>query len=202
MKTIFIDVETTGTNPQKHGIWQIGCIAVDEKEQVLGTFTDVMIPPKDVEWDKYVLDNMLPESYKEKVKENRVASSSSVFSTFIKWLDLHVNKYNIEDKFRFIAYNAKFDWDFTYAWAESHKFKYLGSYFFFPPFPVDVFASYLIGNYRGKMKKFNLQAVCQHFGIGFVEDEAHDAFYDIKKTQELWKYTQKWLKIHTDLPRQ
>lgn len=37
---------------------------------------------------------------------------------------------------------------------------------------------------------FRLGTVCQHAGIEFSEDEAHDALYDIRKTWELWQWRQ------------
>lgn len=183
MKQFYIDVETTGTNSYKNALVQLsGIIEIDGEEKERVNFKLRPMPKHEI--DQEALD-VTGKTEKELMA---YPSHTRAYVEFIRVMDKYVNRFNREDKFYFIGYNADFDEGFVRAFFMNNKDFYFGSWFFWPVIDVAKLAGVrcmLDGN-RPK-KDFKLMTVADHFGIDVEEEEAHDAMYDIEITRKLFK---------------
>lgn len=183
-KLIILDTETTGLSADKHGIWQIGgVIEIDgvKKESFL-----LEMNPGNVEYVQSALDgcNITEKEIKQ------MESSEVIFSEeFIPMLDDYVNKFDANDKFQFVAYNAKFDMDMVRAWFIKHGHKYFGSYFYQNPIDLFGVVGIVLIPHRHKIPNMKLATVCELFEIDLVN--AHDAEDDSEATYKLFKMLQR-----------
>ena len=182
IKKIYLDVETTGTDKDKHGIIQLsGMVELDN--QLMETF-DYKVKP-------FSLDDVDQDALKVGgFTDSQLATFERpgiVYFKFSKMLDSYVDKYNKQDKFHIIAYNAGFDDGFLRAWFKRNGGKYYGSYFFWPPIDVANMAAYHFMETRSQFPNFKLMTVAKYIGIEVDESRAHDAMYDIEVTKEILK---------------
>lgn len=181
MKLFFIDTETTGLDPQKNGIIQIGgIIEIDGKEKehinlLVRPFSDDIIDEKALEVNK---------TTKEKIAN--FPSPREVYQNLTKTMLKYISKYDRSDKFHFIGYKSCFDDDFLRAWFKKNGDDYFGSYFFYPPIDVMNMAAIHFIETRSNFANFKLMTVAQAIGIEIDEDKAHDAMYDIEITKKLF----------------
>lgn len=177
MKRLFFDCETTGLDCKEYGIVQIsGLIIIDEKE--VNSF-DLYMCPQNTMYDQKALD-VHGYSIDDIIQ---FPSSSEQFKVFKSILDLHIDKYNRDDKFTVGGYNVAFDLGFLKAWFESNDDKYLGSYinwYCIDPLYVLYFLRSL--GWLIDLKNYKLETVCKYFGI---ELKAHDALSDVRATYQL-----------------
>jgi len=183
LKFLFCDLETTGTDPRANGIIEMGMIiktprACEEHAFRIKPFPSDKINPKALEVNRIKEEDLAgyadPKEFHRKL--------TTIFSTYI-------NKYDREDKFIFVAYNANFDYNFLRAFFNKCGDKYFGSYVHFPPYDVMQLCLHHLLDCRYKMPNFKLITVAHECGIGMDESLAHGALYDIQKTEELfWKY--------------
>ncbi len=189
MKFLFIDTETTGFDPKKNALIQIGIILeIDGK--IIGKKSFNIKPWEGCEWSQDAIDKtgITPEiaaTYED---------SNVVFEKFNKLLGKYIDRYNKEDKAFFVAYNAGFDSDFIRNWfirnAKTEKDAQYGNgfgcFFWTPYLDVMQLAIFRTLQHRQEFPNFQLGTVCQMLGVDFNEEEAHDALYDIIKTRELF----------------
>lgn len=179
MKQIFLDTETTGLWPGKHGLIQLsGKVFISNKKMV--EFNYYIKPfPEDVIDASALKTNGL--TIDESFSDPKV-----VYNAFTKMLKSYVNPYDKEDKFHIIAYNAPFDTDHLRAWFRKNGDRYYGSYFWHPPIDVMTLAAYWLMDTRSHMPDFKLSTVCKECGIKVEEESLHDALYDVWLAQELY----------------
>ena len=183
MKRCFIDTETTGIDPQKHGIWQIAGIVTIEKK-IVQRFTHTFVPHEGTVWDQTARD-MVPPDTLAKIDAKTLPTSRDAFMDFKVSVN-YVDPYNKQDKFFFVAYNAYFDWQFLQEFFKQHGDKYFGSLFAYPPIDVACLAAERLGDERLLMPNFKLHTVAQRFGLAVDEEKLHDAAYDIELTKDLY----------------
>lgn len=184
-KYCFIDTETTGADRLRNHVFQIsGCIMTADLKK-LESF-NLLFKPYSLE---YVETGALE---KTRMTIDDLASlpmsSSHAYSEFIEILNRHVQKFNKKDKMHFVAYNSGFDSDFIRQWFSINGDSYFGSWFWNPPICVMQAAAWLTQRVRGALPNFKLGTVCSAAGLGWNEEKAHDAEYDIEKTVELFRY--------------
>ena len=186
-KYFFLDVETTGVDRQKHNIFQIGGILTDPDLNILDQ-CNITFRPHSLE---YVDDGALEKTkMTSEALDSLPLSSAEAYASFIGILSQHCNKFDKKDKIHFVAYNASFDVDFMREWFAKNGDTYFGSWFWNPPICIMQSAAWLTQRVRGALPNFQLGTVCQSAGLGWDEDAAHDAYYDILKSLELFKYLQ------------
>lgn len=191
-KLCFIDTETTGVNAKENGIIQIAGEIVLLEGLTTGTngkhnaevvdsfnlrakpFPRDVVDPKALEVNKVSLDEIT--QFQEPILAYKTLSS-----LFAK----HCDKYDKADKFFFVGYNARFDYDFMRAWWEKNGDNYFGSFFFFPPLDVMNIAIWNLIRERKTLPNFKLETVANHLDLT-VEGDFHDAMKDILITKEIF----------------
>lgn len=179
MKEFWCDLETTGVDPSKHGIWQIAFIIVVGEHRVEMSYT--MKPPHNDLIDRRALE--VGGITEDMLKT--FANPKSVFEDLKKELKTWVDPFNTHDKFHFYGYNARFDADFLRKFFEKMGDKYYGSWFWTPPIDVMSIAAYQLRESRDTMIDFKLRTVAKFVGIEVDDKKTHDALYDIQLTREL-----------------
>ena len=178
-KLAFIDLETTGLWPSKHSIWQIGCV-FDIDGSTVDTFNNTMKPieklqsaPEGCTIDMTALD--------------KYPLSWWVYEELLGCMKPLIDKFNKQDKFHFVGYNADFDYQFMRTWFFKHmKNKFFSSWFWNPPIDIMQIAAVKLMKERHELKDFKLATVAAYMGLKVDESLAHDAYYDIKLTKDLY----------------
>lgn len=191
MKRAYIDLETTGLFPYKHGVTQIAIIIemdnqiVEQKDIRVRPFPSDEIQPRALEVQGRTEHEIM--SYPE--PDEAMIELETLLGTF-------VDKYNKNDKFVFVAYNAKFDEEFLRKFFYKSNNKYFGSWFWTPTICAMHLAMHHLQSHRAKLPNFKLETICSALGLSTEEGAGmHDALTDIILTrqlyQEICKYT-KW----------
>jgi DNA polymerase III subunit epsilon len=178
-KVLWLDTETTGLNPKKHGLREIGYIMIIDGQVVE---KDVLyINPrtykKGIEIDIRALElsNITIDDF------YYYADSNCVFDDFRVILD----KYSKGEKFILAGFNVKFDNDFLREWFYDNNagvdFK---DYFHYKV--IDVFPLVITLKHLGFIDTVDdkLKTVCEHFNIKI---DAHNALSDIEATKNLYE---------------
>lgn len=178
-KVLWIDVETTGTDPEKHGIVQIAGL-VEINGEVVEEFDIHTKPlPEDlIEFsviDAVGLDLLAIREY---------PGPDKALKNLLTILDKYIVKFDKTDKFHPAGYNVKFDLDFLWQFCRKMEFRYFHSYV--DHFAIDVYAvtRYLAGFGMVEAESLKMAHVYEVM-IGKPLENAHDALADIKATREL-----------------
>ena len=185
MKNLFIDIETTGLDPQNHGIIQLSGIIEIDKE-VKDTFNYFIRPCSDDKIDDKALEfnNLTREELKQ---DSRFRDPLIVYKELITLLSGYVDKFDRKDKFHFIGYNSQaFDFPFVRAWFYKCKDTYFGSWFWSPSVDVMTIWAYLLTAKRAQLNNFQLATVAKFIGINIDDSKVHDSMYDIEITREMY----------------
>ena len=182
MKLFFFDLETTGTNPGKHGIHQIsGKIVIDG---IVNETFDFKVQPN----PKALIDDKALE-VGGVTKEQILAypPMGDVYHQLVGMLGKYVDKYDRKDKFFLAGYNnAAFDNSFFRGFFLQNGDDYFGSWFWSNSIDVMVLASQYLLDRRAEMENFKLSTVAKFLGIMVEDDHLHDAQYDIDLTKAVY----------------
>ena len=182
MKLFFFDLETTGTNPGKHGIHQIsGQIVIDGV--VKETF-DFKVQPN----PRAVIDDKALE-VGGVTKEQILAypPMREVYLQLVALVGKYVDKYDRKDKFFLAGYNnAAFDDSFLRGFFVQNGDEYFGSWFWSNSIDVMVLASQCLLDERAGMENFKLSTVAKTLGLHVEDSHLHDAQYDIELTKMIY----------------
>ena len=179
-KILWVDTETTGTDPGKNGIIQLaGVLEINGNE--ISTFDYKIQPfPEDV-----IEDSALAVNGFTREELNGFMPPHDARVAFVKMLSTHVDRYNKRDKFFFAGYNGIFDLNFIHAFFKKCGDPYFGSYVWWPSVDVSVMAGHALMGVRHELPNFKLETVAAHFGIQ-PQGEAHDAMTDIRMTKAIY----------------
>lgn len=184
-KKVFIDLETTGTDESIHHIWQLsGCIR-DEDNEVLEIFNFKFRPFSLDHFEQNAID-ICGMTLKE--LDALTLSAIETYKEFLIILGRYCNKFNRHDKYQLIAYNSKFDERFLRAFFKHFYDDYFGSWFWNPSICVMQNMAMFLIDHRGAVPNFKLETLCKCAELGWDNDKAHDALYDVSKTIELFDY--------------
>ena len=165
MKILFFDLETTGTNPGRHGIHQIsGSIVIDgEVKEEFNLFVQPN-PKAQIDSEALKVCNVTMEqimSYPE---------MSVVYSKLIEILSRHVDKYNKNDKMFLAGYNnSSFDNNFLRGFFLQNGDNYFGSWFWSNSIDVMVLATPHLCDIRNTMPDFKQATVAKFLDIEVKE---------------------------------
>lgn len=190
-KILYFDVETTGLDSKKCALIQIGGI-IEIDGEIKEEINLTMSPTEEDEID----ESALAVIGKTRIELFEYRNQIEVYSLFKKILEKYVDKYDKTDKFKLVAHNIQFDFNFLMEWARKNQDNYLGSlidykqqFCTFRVFQALKFLG-LIEN-QDKLSNNKLQTLCDFLGIKL--DDAHDAMADITATMKLYKWEKQFL---------
>lgn len=182
-KMIYLDLETTGTAVDQHGIVQLAAIVeiggdiVDEMTLDMAPITGDIIEQQALAVSGIPLEGIFQRM-----------PAKEAYGKFTAMVCGHVDRFNKQDKFHLAGYNILgFDAPFLRRWFEKNGDKWFGSYFWFPSIDVMAMAADYVAPYRHTLENFKLATVCRAFGIEVDETKLHDALYDVRLTRELYQ---------------
>jgi len=194
-KLVFIDVETTGTDPERHGLTQVsGCIQIDDEVKesfdfYLRPFPQDQIEDAALEVTGIDRRQLLPPDHPDHlaVPGQEFADPREIYARLQVMLGKYVNQYDKTDKFQFVGYNAhSFDMPFMRKFWEKNGDRYFGSWFWYPCLDVMLVWAQILQTARPELVNFKLATVARHCGIEVDDTRLHDSQYDIDLTRQLW----------------
>lgn len=182
MKLVFFDLETTGTNPGKHGIHQIsGQIVIDG---VIKETFDFHVQPNP---RAMIEDEALKVGGVTREQILAYPPMQQVYQEFVAMLGKYVDKFNKKDKFFLVGYNnAAFDNQFLRGFFLQNGDVYFGSWFWSNSIDVMVLASAYLATRRPDMENLKLSTVAKTLGVNVNDESLHDAMYDIELTKAVF----------------
>ena len=182
MKLVFFDLETTGTNPGKHGIHQIsGQIVIDGVIKETFDFHVQPNPKALIEDEALKVGNVTREQILA------YPPMQQVYQEFVSMLGKYVDKFNKKDKFFLVGYNnAAFDNQFLRGFFLQNGDVYFGSWFWANSIDVMVLSSAYLATRRPDMENFKLSTVARTLGVDVQSESLHDAMYDIELTKAVF----------------
>lgn len=182
MKYLFCDVETTGTDYNKHGIIQIaGLIDIDgmiveEFDIRVKPFKGQMISKESMKINGVSIDDL-----------NKFLEPTEGYSKFVEILGHHVSKFDKKDKYFFVGYNSSFDDNFLRTFFKNCGDDYYGSFIWWPTIDIAPFVMELLKEQRHLFPDFKLGTVAKALSIPVDESRLHEAKYDTLLTREIYR---------------
>jgi DNA polymerase-3 subunit epsilon len=199
LKFFWVDTETTGLDPVKHGIVQIaGILMVGGKEVEKFNLTCAPHPDDKIE------DEALKVHGRSKEEIRGYQQPGEVYEALLKMFSKYVNKYDKTDKFYAAGKNVRFDLNFLNEFfrknGKAHpKYNCLGDPFFFSwvhaaTLEVETLAVLYELKKKGKIfSDYKLETICNEMGVDL--SNAHDAMADIEASRSaakiMWDAIQK-----------
>lgn len=182
MKLFFFDLETTGTNPARHGIHQISGQIVIDGETKENFNWHVRPNPR------AIID---PQALQVSgVTEQQILSyppMKEVYDELVDMLARYVDRYDRTDKFFLAGYNnTSFDNNFLRGFFRQNGDEYFGSWFWSNAIDVMVLATQYLLPHRHEMANFKLSTVADFLNIKVDESKLHGADYDIYLTRSIY----------------
>ena len=186
MKILYLDTETTGLDPIKNDVIQIGAIV--EINGVVKEEINLRCQP----FDYSTIQQQALDTNKITIEQLKTfPTPQSAYKLLIKILNKHINKFDKEDKFIPVGQNINFDLGFMRQFFLKNNDKYFGSYV--DRHYIDLMAIAGFFTLTGHINPPNLKlgTIAQILGIEF---DAHDAFEDIVATRQCLLAFRKFMK--------
>lgn len=184
MIKIFYDLKTTGTNPNKHSIYQIaGLIEIDEELVETFDFETRPHPKAAIEPEAMTVGKVT----KEEIAEYR--PMKEVHGIFKDMLGKYINQMmDKKIKAHQVGFNNRaFDDIFLRKWFEQCGDEFYLSWFYPDTLDVMVLASEYLLDRRIDMPSFKLKRVAMELGLDVDKDRLHDGLYDAKLTRDIYR---------------
>ncbi|KAA6320930.1 DNA polymerase III subunit epsilon [termite gut metagenome] len=181
LKLLWIDLETTGTDPYKNGICQMSGI-LDFNGEEIDRFNYNICPFPECEYTAEALKvNRLTED-----QIRTFQPESEVFIQLNDKLKSHIQAYSKTDRYFIAGYNISFDKEFLFKFFNDRNKGILQFLVWGNPIDVMTLASQRLILDRPNLKNFQLTTVAKYMGIEVDESRLHDAMYDIELTRQLY----------------
>ena len=188
-KLVFFDLETAGVDPRQHPIIQIAAIAIDSSLCELETFElkirfdEAEANPKSLSVNRYSKELWESEAVAAAAAAERFANFLRRHAT-VDMLSKNGKPYRLA---QMVAHNGeRFDGPFLEAWYSK-----LG--LFCPARKMVLCTKQRALWFFDEDKSltppanFQLQTLCEYFGVPLRAEDAHDAFNDVRATVELYR---------------
>lgn len=188
-KILWLDTETTGLDPLRHGLIEIGGI-VEIDFEIKEEF-DIKIgimEGQEVDEGAALIQGLTLEQFKQQVESFRSQpGDGEIYQNplqayrQLKWIfDQYVDRYDKADKFIVAGYNIGFDISFLEMFFKRMGDNYLYSYI---TSPVDILAVVRFMSLGMlNVENHKLETICKAMNIPL---EAHNALNDIRATREI-----------------
>ena len=183
-KLFFYDLETTGTNPGRHGIHQIsGEIVIDGKTVETFDFKVQPNPKAQIEDAALAVGGVTREQIMA------YPPMGQVYTQLVAMLSKYVDKFDKTDKFHLVGYNNRgFDDNFLRGFFLQNGDNFFGSFFWADSIDVLVLASTFLADRRAELQNFKLATVADFLGIDTTAGKLHDASFDIYVTKAVFDF--------------
>ncbi|MEZ4211014.1 MAG: 3'-5' exonuclease [Candidatus Paceibacterota bacterium] len=164
----FVDIETTGFDPDKHEIIELGVVLVKQVGDKGNQFEIIE------EFEFKIKPERIEDADPQALKVNGYDPSQWVFANTLKEaMTIFADK---TEGAIFTAHNLTFDFSFI-----EHAFKKTGveNKMFYPKLDT-ISVAYAKLHDNPQVEKFRLQKLCEYFGI--TNERAHTALADAKAT--------------------
>lgn len=180
-KVIWLDTETAGLRPEKHGLIQLACIVeIDGIEQ--GRFQSYVRPfPGDM-----ISAKALEVSGTTREALETYPYPQQVLLEFRRFMMDYVDPFKTKDKFRAAGYNVEFDLMFLEEFFLKNEDQFF--YSFVTHKYIDVLAVIQYFDFRGLitgLSNCKLGTVCKELDIDVAFDDMHNALADVEATRAL-----------------
>lgn len=171
----FIDLETTGLDPDKHEIIELGCVVVRQIPRA-GRGADLEVLS---EFETKVKPERLEVAEPEALRVNGYNDADWLFAAS---LDQALKAMNEKiDGAIMISHNITFDWSFLRNAFLKTKVPYRMS-----SVRLDLMSMAFAKLYhQEEVQRFNLRFLCEYFGI--KNEQAHTALSDIRASLQVYK---------------
>lgn len=192
-KYLFLDVETTGTSPIIHDIYQIAYIIdVDGKEVLRNSFNVKPFSPDTITQPALNIGGYTKEEIME------FPDYKEVKEKIVEDFKLHINIRDSNDKMYPVGFHVYFDMSFLAMFFKKCNDRFLGSFINWRRLDIAPFVHMLECRGLLKLKNYKLKTVCEHFSIEL--EDAHDAMSDIVATRELFHVINKTTEFNLNSP--
>lgn len=181
MKRLWLDSETTGTDPRRHAVTQIAML-VEIDGKVVREWECKLRPWEGAEIEQEAL------TVTGKTLEEIMAypEHKAGYAEFISVLGSYVSRFDRSDKFFLHGYNVTFDADFLHSLADKCGDPYLMSYMVWPGICVAQQIAAKRPDFWIGLRKRKLGIIAEAMGV-HVEGMLHDALTDIRLTRAIWE---------------
>jgi DNA polymerase-3 subunit epsilon len=169
----FIDVETTGFDPQKHEVIEIGCVVVKQKD---ATGTDFEIVK---ELELKIKPEKLEDADPGALRVNGYNDADWLFAHSLQ--EAMTQFAEVTKDAIFVAHNLAFDYSFIH---EAFKKSGVENKMFFSKLDT-ISIAYAKLHKDLSVERFSLQKLTEHFGI--INQRAHTALADARATLEVYE---------------
>lgn len=182
MKKIFLDVETTGTDENRHSIHQLSAI-IEIDDTVVERVNLFMCPHPKAAIEQEALNV-------SKVTAEQILAYPDYKEQFIVFRDIlnkYIDKKDKTDKFFMIGFkNASFDDGFI---KKLHSLCNDPFWLYYWPSSIDVscLAAQYLQSTRHTMPSFKLSRVAKTLGIYVDDSRLHDGIYDCELTRNIYR---------------
>lgn len=188
MKLLWLDTETSGLDPKRHCIVQMGAM-LEHNGDTLTTLDTLVAPPT---W-RDVDDVALGISGITREQLNDAPNVTSAHALLCMRLGHHIDKFNPRDKAFIAGYNASFDRDMLYNLFQDARDSFFGSWFHYHILDLYAVTQALVAlgvlptpdkkTPGAPLRDLKLTSVCAFLKIPLPK--AHTAIADINATRSL-----------------
>lgn len=186
-KVLFIDILTTGPNPNRCGIYAMGgCICEDSRwgikelkrfEYRLRPFENVRISDHALWLGGVTRSQML---YFQKEED--------VLNTFTELLADIVKVTDPTDKIHICGFNSSsFDMPFVKEWFERNNNKRFRDYFYMQSIDLMTLSAFALMDERQSMKEYNLETVARKLGIITTMSEKYSCLDNVNTCKQIYQ---------------
>ena len=185
LKTLYLDVETTGLHPVKDSIHQLALIV--EIDGLIYAKHNIKMRPSNFSElaDDYVTS--VGGITKQMMAGKDYVTQAAGYIQLKEILNTHVNRFDKTDKFHIAGYCCQsFDTAFLREFFNKNQDTFYGAYFYSATLDIMILAANVLRYERHLLGNFKLETVCKHFGLSVAGEGFHDAMSDIDITRELY----------------
>jgi DNA polymerase III subunit epsilon len=176
MKTIWIDIESTGIDHNTNTIIELAALYENDTDKSI--FHEYILPASRP--DDFATIEELTGITWEYLELNGITEAEA-YKQFTDWIGKRIDKYDKKDKAIFAAYNARFDNDYMRDLFIHNNDNYFGSWFYSAPLDIMGTAILMVRlGYIPVPVNFKNVTICESFGI---EHKVHSAIDDIKASR-------------------
>lgn len=180
---IFFDTETTGTDPMKHSIHELGMII--EVDGIVVEEVSFNIRP-------HALAKIEPEALAVCKKTERelygYPEMRTVYAKLIELLGKYIDKFDTHNMAWLIGFNNRaYDDRFLRIYFELCSDRFIGSWFWNDTIDTLCLASQYLIERRPNMPSFKLKRVAMELGLVFDDSELHGALNDARLIRKIYR---------------